>query len=117
MTSPWDGPGSVMECLTETMERYKGRIDPREFRQPLEKRKKVRFAVVIRRPLETNRMIVPEEKARVPQQAKAQAKAPVKKKQSARPAKRPISQSAHIRRAHERARTRTEEPALAAGPA
>ncbi|KAJ4387545.1 hypothetical protein N0V93_008140 [Gnomoniopsis smithogilvyi] len=45
--SPWIGDGSAQQCLVETRQFYKSQKGNEDFLQPLEKRAKVRFGVLI----------------------------------------------------------------------
>lgn len=100
MESPWVGIGSMMECLAETHDNYKSKKGNHQYRQELEKRNKVRFAVLIRSPLETKRMIAPSVAAAAPPKTKPT----VNHSQPGRAAPpAPPRQHPCIRRAHERA--------------
>lgn len=50
--SPWIGAGSAQQCLVETQQFYKSQKGNERFRQDLEKRKNVRFGVLITYPLQ-----------------------------------------------------------------
>lgn len=50
--SPWIGGGSAQQCLAETQQFYKSQKGNERFRQDLDKRKNVRFGVLITYPLQ-----------------------------------------------------------------